>query len=1034
MNPLPFNTIRAISKLTAFIAFSFGLCLTGIIPCFSAPTEIQFNRDILPILSDKCFHCHGPDEEAREADLRLDTAAGSTADLGNHVAIVAGKPQKSELISRIFHQDKDEVMPPPKANKSLTDKEKNLLKRWIADGAEYQAHWAFLPLADEVPPQVKGENTIKNPIDHFILAKLEKKGFALAPEANPSTLVRRLYVDLLGLLPPPELVKKFRDSYADNPDGTYLQLVDALLNSPHYGERWGRHWLDQARYADSNGYTIDGDRLMWPYRDWVIRAVGDDLPFDQFTIEQIAGDLLPEPSKSQLVATGFHRNTLINQEGGTDDEQFRIEEVIDRVNTTSAVWLGLTVGCAQCHNHKFDPISQKEFYQLFAFFNSTEDVNNTGPTLEVNQRELFIDEFDPKISQQLKNARNELAALDRAKTLRQTTWEKNIIRESQSHSTAQWKLLTARSFKAHGGAPLRKLDDGSLLASKGAAREVYEISLKPAEVLSAIRLRVLPNTILPKTGPGLADNGNFVLTAFEVWQGNQRILIKHAQADHSQPGFAVSGTIDNNPETGWAINVGKGSARGARMNAEHEADFVFAHPLMPNKDSLRIILRHDKNDHYNIGRFAIDGSTSAPASIKDEQVLVTLRIAPEKRNKTQKKLANEAFAAADTEHKAALIKIDQLKGQLGMGPAARMMITRELKQPRNTYLLTRGNFLLPDKKAGPLKSGVPKILNSLTIDDHQQATRLDLAHWLVSPDNPLTPRVTVNRVWMRYFGHGLVATENDFGTQGSYPTHPALLDWLAGQFIRNGWSMRKLHQLIVTSATYRQSSHARPELNGIDAHNILLARQNRIRFDAEIIRDASLSASGLLTATIGGPSVRPPQPSGVYAFTQNKKSWKAETNDNRFRRALYTQFYRSAPYPMLTTFDSPDFQAVCTQRSRSNTPLQSLTLANDAALFEMCQGLARRIMTEIPGNDAKSRQRRIRRAYVLCYSRQPSNDEIDSVSTFQKLQKQHFTKDAQAAKALAPSATPSAYDSATAASWTAVARALMNTDEFITRE
>jgi len=362
------------------------------------------------------------------------------------------------------------------------------------------------------------------------------------------------------------------------------------------------------------------------------------------------------------------------------------------------------------------------------------------------------------------------------------------------------------------------------------------------------------------------------------------------------------------------------------------------------------------------------------------------------------------------------------------------MITRELKKPRTTYLLTRGNFLLPDKKLGPLKPGVPEILNPLKIGNGTKATRLDLARWLVSPDNPLTPRVTVNRVWMRYFGYGFVETENDFGTKGSYPTHPGLLDWLALQFVEQGWSMRKLHKLIVTSATYRQSSNNRPELNDIDSRNTLLARQNRLRFDAEIIRDAALSASGLLTATIGGPSVLPPQPDGVYAFTQNKKKWTAESDENRYRRGIYTKFYRSAPYPMMTTFDSPDFQSVCTQRSRSNTPLQSLTLANDASLVEMFQGLASRLMTEVPGNNATAHQRRIRRAFVLCFSRQPSDTELKTVFTYQKLQSKHFKKNHEAAKSIAPTKTPAGFDKAAAASWTAVARALMNTDEFITRE
>ncbi len=748
----------AASSLTSSLATGVFLCLWGALPCLADDTGLQFNRDILPILSDKCFHCHGPDEDDRKADLRLDTMDGATVNLGGYAAIVPGHADKSELIARINHKDRDEAMPPPKANKDLSDAEKKLLSKWIDAGAEYQTHWSFLPLAPVTPPKVKNKKAVKNDIDRFIVAKLEKRGLAPSPEAKPSILVRRLYIDLLGLLPAPEVVRKFTSNYAKNPEASYNELVDALLDSPHYGERWGRHWLDQARYADSNGYTIDGDRVMWPYRDWVIRAVGDDLPFDQFTIEQIAGDLLPNPEKSQLVATSFHRNTLINQEGGTDDEQFRIEEVMDRLNTTGAVWLGLTTGCAQCHNHKFDPISQREFYRMLAFFNSTEDVNNTGPTIEVSQRELFIDHFDPQLSKQLEDARTELAALDRAKKLRQTTWEKARLHRAQSaQSVAEWKPLAVESFQAEGGAPIRRLDDGSLLAGKGAAREVYQLTLKaPPEKITALRLRVLPSNRLPKTGPGLAGNGNFVLTSFELRQGGQRIAIKRAQADHAQPGFGIDGTIDDKPDTGWAINVGKGSAPGVKMNAPHEAHFIPSKALAPAGEPIRVTLRHAKNDHYNIGRFAIDASATIPASVHEEELLETLKIDPQKRDRSQRKLAEKAFTAADVERKAALAQIARLKKQLGLGPSARLMITRELETPRPTYLFSRGNFLTPDKSGGPLEPGVPKILNPLEIASGESATRLDLAHWLVDPDNPLTPRVTVNRVWMRYFGHGLV--------------------------------------------------------------------------------------------------------------------------------------------------------------------------------------------------------------------------------------------------------------------------------------
>lgn len=1002
---------------------------------------IDFNRDVRPILSDKCFQCHGPDEETLEAGLRLDVRASATGE----GAIVPGDPSASELLARILSDDSSDVMPPRKVKKPVTKEEAAILERWISEGAEYAGHWSFEPISEVEPPAVVDpKNWAKNDIDHFVLSALQSENIEPSSEAEPSTLARRLSLDLLGLLPSPESVEAFVKAHADDPDAAVSRYVDDLLDSKHYGERWGRHWLDQARYSDSNGYTIDSERTMWPYRDWVIRAINDDVPFDQFTIEQIAGDLLPEPSKAQLVASGFHRNTLINQEGGTDDEQFRNEEVVDRVNTTGAVWLGLTLGCAQCHTHKFDPISQKEYFELFAFFNQGEDVNNTGPTLEVSEGELFLDDPDPEKLATLENAKAELASLERSQGKRQTAWEAQVLSERESDGPgASWERVKPLTMKADGGAPLERLKDDSILAGQGTPMETYRISLPPSQKrVAAIRLQLIPHESLPQNGPGRAGNGNIVLTRVEFYRGNSEtgtpLAVVRVAHDHAQPGFSAANLIDGNPDTGWAINVGKGTPKGVKMNAEHEAHFVFAEPIETGAEGIEVVLRHEKNANYNIGRFAFDVSETAPHPVAEERLLTTLQVPADKRSADDKKFLAAEFVKADAEKRVAEARVTEAKRALGLGATVKTMVMRDRSERRETFIHRRGSFLDHDTETGPLAPGVPEVLPPLPEIDETKAVpdRLDLAHWLVRADHPLTPRVTVNRVWMRYFGKGFVETENDFGTQGAFPTHPRLLDWLAREFVENGWSMKHLHRMIVNSATYRQSSHARPDLEEIDPLNYQLARQNRVRVEAEIVRDAALSASGLLSPEIGGPGVMPPQPEGVYAFTQRKVSWVVADGPDRYRRALYTKFYRSAPYPLLTTFDSPDFQSVCTARVRSNTPLQSLTMANDQAMFELAQGLGARLMREVSGTDSVSNRERIRHAFLLGFARKPSEPEVEAVATFQEQQATAFQADQENAKLVAPPKEwpRDEFDIGAAASWTAVARALMNTDEFITRE
>jgi hypothetical protein len=996
------------------------LLLLGVGRGLAAPSEVRFNRDVRPILSNHCFACHGPDEKKREAKLRLDERENAITERDGVRAIVPGRPDESELLVRILTHDPDEVMPPPKSKKpAVTPEQVAILRKWIEQGAKYEAHWAFLPLDRAAPPVVQDAAWARNPIDQFILARLDQEGIKPSPEADRATLIRRVSLDLLGLLPSPEEVRAFVE---DAEPAAYDKLVERLLASPHYGERWGRHWLDQARYADSNGYTIDNDRGMWPFRDWVIKALNDDLPFDRFTIEQLAGDLLPNATKSQLIATAFHRNTLINEEGGVDKEQFRNEAVVDRVNTTGAVWLGLTVGCAQCHTHKFDPITHREYYELFSFFNQGSDVNNKGQTIQVARGEVFGKSVMP--SPPVAAPVADLAKL-------QTAWEAaelaKVVESAPQAAPVKWSPAQYVEYDTASGAGFQLLPDNSLLADgRGAFNDTYRVVAKTSlKRVAAVRLRVLTHGSLPKQGPGMAGNGNFVLTDFEANVGGVEQGIARAFADHEQPNYPIAAAIDDQAKSGWAINVGKGSS--GRMNADHEAVFVFAQPVEADEEGIEFKLHHDLNEKYLIGRFALEFSETAPKSLAkpNEALIAALKTPAGDRDDAQRKLIGEAFERAVPQAKGA-------KKDTANRDVAELMIMKETEQPRATFIHIRGDFLRNDEKTGALQPGGLSAV-SPALPAAAGRTRLDLAKWLVSSDNPLTPRVTMNRTWMRYFGRGIVETDEDFGAQGAAPTHPELLDWLARTFVERGWSMKAMHRLIVTSATYRQASKARPELREKDPRNLLLARQERVRVEAEIVRDAALSASGLLDATIGGPSVHPPQAEGVYAFTQSKKKWEADSGSNRFRRALYTQFYRAAPYPLFTTFDSPDFQTVCTRRLRSNTPLQALTVANDPAFLEIAAGLAKQSLLDAKISDGDP-QPALDRAFVRAFCRAPSDTEQRVLRQFFERQAGAFRNDPASAAALLAAGRFESWPPDLAAAMVSVARTLLNTDNFITRE
>ncbi|QDU05750.1 Planctomycete cytochrome C [Gimesia chilikensis] len=1008
-------------------------------PAADQKSQVDFEKQIRPLLKQHCYDCHS--QGAEESGLRVDYGANLIKGGDRGPAVVPGKRDESLLYLSLKGEGKIPRMPhdlPP-----LKPSEIELIGRWIDAGGAIPAseqnlqtvdastdHWSFQPIERPEPPQVKAKSWVRNPIDAFVLYRLEAQELKPSPEADRTTLIRRLSLDLTGLPPSVEQVQEF---LADTKPGAYERLVDRLLASPHYGERWARHWLDVARYADSNGFTIDGPRSIWKYRDWVIDAINANMPFDQFVTEQLAGDLLPNPTTEQLIATGFHRNTLINQEGGTNPEQFRVEAVVDRVNTTGAAFLGLTVGCAQCHKHKYDPITQRDFYQLYAIFNSTADINSAPPTLPLPTEQQQTEQKELK--QEIAKLTKQLEERKQALEPKFAAWKERLQQDLQQ-SEQQWSVLAPGSIQSKNGATLTVLEDISLLAGgKIPAFDTYVVetaAIPPGT--SGLRLEVLTHESLPRKGPGWAGNGNFVLDEVTVemaeqteagWSEFQPVKLIQATADHSQDKFPASNLVDGDPKTGWAINTGKGS-----MNVDRRAILKLKEPIEAKQPvKLRVTLTHTRNAKYNVGRFRLAATTVAPEvlNIKPE-ILAILKQPEDKWDAKQKTTVEEAFHQSDSQWLALNQQLTKQKAaQTKVNKAiVTTMIMRELPKPRETFILLRGNFLDPGAKVSP---GVPAVLPALP-EDVSQPTRLDLARWLTSEEQPLTARVTVNRYWQRFFGRGIVETENDFGTQGSDPTHPELLDWLASEFMRLHWDVKQFHKLIVTSATYRQASDFNPDHQEKDPRNLLLSRQNRFRMEAESIRDLFLASSGLLSRKIGGPSVYPPQPEGIYVLTQNKKSWPEEQNEDRYRRGMYTYFWRSSPYPMLPTFDAPNSNTTCTRRVRSNTPLQALTLANDHSLFELTQGFALRILQEGPPYD----EGRIRAAFEICLSRAPSDRELEVMTGYLQEQRAQFKQSPEAAAQVAADDIPKQIDVIEAASWTAVARVLMNLDEFITRE
>jgi hypothetical protein len=960
-----------------------------------------FNSQVRPILSRHCFKCHGPDDKARKAKLRLDVRAEAV-----RRAIVPGKPDQSRLLRRVRSTDPDEVMPPPSTKNPLTAEEKRVLERWIAARAEYTPHWAFVPPRQVSLPPVRQADWPRNAIDHFVLARLEAEGLGPSPPADRYTLVRRVSLDLIGLPPTPEEADAF--AHDDRPDA-YERLVDRLLASPHYGERWARRWLDLARYADTNGYEKDRPRSVWPYRDWVIRALNADMPFDRFTIEQLAGDMLPNATQDQRIATGFHRNTMLNEEGGIDPLEFRFYATVDRTNTTATTWLGLTLGCAQCHTHKFDPIPHREYYQMMAFLNNADE-----PELDVRR---------PDVTRRRHELEAKIAALeaDLPKHLDHLDRKFDAWLDREAARTVRWTVLRPAEAKAN--VPmLSVLDDDSVIATGDQSkRDVYDLTFhSDLHGITAVRLEVLPDDRLPKHGPGRVYYegafGDFFLSEFTATAGGRKVAFAGASHSHAAGNDTAKNAIDGDPQTGWSINGGQGRP--------HAAVFTLAAPLADARD-LHVQLLCERYYAAGLGRFRISVTTDPrPAVARDmpADVEELLLVPAAKRTAEQRQRLLRQFLRTAPELAAERAAIDKLRQQMPAYPTTLVLRERPPENPRPTYRHNRGEFLQPTERVEP---AVLSVLPPLPAGAPRN--RLGFARWLVSPENPLVGRVTVNRQWAAFFGRGLVPTLQDFGYQGEPPSHPQLLDWLAVELVKQGWSLKRMHRLIVLSATYQQASRVTPELLAKDPDNRLLARGPRVRLEAELVRDAALRASGLLAEKVGGPSVFPPQPPGVTTEgTYGSLAWQVSQGPDRYRRGLYTFSKRTAPYALFATFDAPSGEACLARREVSDTPLQALTLLNDTVFVEAARALGRQLAAQ-----TASPEERAAALFRRCLTRPPGRDELALLVGFYEAQKRRLQKRELDAAALAG---PGDGDVVERAAWTALARALLNLDGAIVKD
>lgn len=999
----------------------------------AATRTVDFVKDIRPIFEKHCYSCH--DEKKQKGGLRFDQkeSLARGGDSGEP-AFVAGKSAESLLIKFVAGVNPDEIMPPK--GDPLTASEVGLLRAWIDQGANWpeqastpvKKHWAYVKPESPTLPPVKNQKWARNGIDRFILAKLESEKLKPSPEATKEQLIRRVTLDLIGVPPTLEEVEAFLQ---DTKPGAFERVVDRLLHSPHYGERWARPWLDLARYADTNGYEADMRRSMWPYRDWVINALNRNISFEEFTIEQIAGDMLPNATLDQRVATAFHRNTMNNTEGGTDNEEFRHEAIVDRINTTFSVWMGTTMACAQCHNHKYDPISMKEYYQAYALLNNTADADTDDmqPVISVPTDEQ---------SARMHKLRLEIAEWDKLYQKRTPEFDRAMIawQEETKAKLTNWNRLPVASVAAANGTTLTIKEDQSILASgENPASEVYTVKLTPGLTrITGLRLEVLPDDSLPTKSSGRHASGNFILTRWKASLENADgsttpLTFNTAEADVTQEGHNITNLFAAEGNKGWAP-----AAHEPANRKELSAYFYLVAPLDVPTDAKLVVTLEQQSEYAgaNLGKFRLSATsqespTAAPRIATDVREAILIGI--DAQNDKQKRDVAAHYRTIAPPLENVRNKLGELRKEESDldREIGRVAVMEELPFSRQTHMLIRGGFL---SKGDAVDTGFPSTFNPGPKD--QPWNRLAFARWLVDTNNPLTARVIMNRFWEQYFGIGILETSEDFGLQGDLPSHPELLDWLATEFMRSKWDMKSMHRLIVTSATYRQSSRVTPELLERDPYNRWLARGPRFRLPAEAIRDQYLAVSGLLSEKIGGPSVMPPQPAGLWQVVYNGDNWETSKGEDKYRRGLYTFWRRSLPHPVMTTFDAPSREFCVIKRSRSNTPLQALALMNDPAAIEAAQALARRIVNE----GGKTTVERIEYAYQLCLSRKPTKAEVRRLTEYYDTEWQNFRKDLPAALRMATSelGDPKHNESAVdLAAWTIVANVLLNLDEMVTK-
>jgi hypothetical protein len=1167
-------------------------------PAGTIPSRVDFNRDIRSILSDHCYACHGPDEKARKAGLRFDLkeSAFQPAKSGA-VAVVPRDLSKSEIIRRVTTHDEDEQMPPPKKNtKPLSPKQIDLLKQWVSEGADWQQHWAYIkPLRPE-PPEVKNKKWPRHDLDRFVLSRLEKEGLEPSTEAPKEKLIRRAALDLTGLPPTVEEIDGF---LADGSSDAYEKAVDRLMASKAYGERQAMFWLDLARYGETQGYHHDNHRDLWHWRDWVINALNDNMPFDKFTTEQLAGDLLPKPTREQLIATGFHRNEMTTSEGGALPEEYAVKYVAGRVDTTARVWMGTSMACAECHDHKYDPISQKEYYQFFAFFNNNAENGLDEPRVNpVPRLELKTADHDNRLAQ----LDAEIAALELAH--RKITEETNATytaaqeqwsRRHREKNIDNWgPLLPLESFSQIGATLTSQPDNAIAVSGTNSDRDVYRVRLlTPAKALTGLRLEALPEAALAHGKAGRSENGEFILTRIEViarsaapekmkarfqplkpgswwqlgpfiassqkeayeknfgpesgvdlkaayqdgqikWQeaadfkdaevnplsgtnstfyffrtlhadqardhelslgssggikvwlngksvhnndasrkveanqdkvrlrlasGENKLLVKvivptkesglyvrldpnvltersvgiaGAAADSTRSGYNVSGTLDDLIETGWSIE-----AKNDEAKRPHYAWFRFNESVgYPEGTELEVKLSFDSPvPRQTLARFRLAMTSSDDLasffSLPDNVRALLLASGGERAaagsTELQRYYREQFVSEAKNMVKVLNDKRNERQQFQATIPVA--MIMKEMDKPRDTHLLIRGEYHNRGEKVTP---GVPEAI--LRWPEELPRNRIGFAKWLLHPDHPLTSRVLVNHFWQQHFGTGLVKTSEDFGGQGERPSHPELLDWLATELMRSGWNMKQLHRLIVTSATYRQEATVSSIHLDKDPANRLLARFPRQRLEAESIRDVAMAFSGLLNTKIGGPSVFPYQPPGLWeqvAF-EGTKSWEQSKGADNYRRGLYVYWRRSVPYASFVTFDAPSRETCTVKRPRTNTPLQALALMNDPVYLEASRGFGLRVMQ----NGGATVADRVKYAFRVCLARNPTETELERMTKAFETELEHFLKkraDANQLVNIGATPPPANVDLLELAAWTVISQVLLNLDETITK-